>query len=397
MGDNRERLDVAAPASLRTPLRLPHKALMGAGPVNADPRVLLAGSLPILGHMHPETIAVMDEIKEGLQYAFQTKNPVTLCLSCAGHGGMEASLSNILEPGDVAVIAVSGLWGHRAADMATRHGARVVLLETPLGQPVSLEAAEEALAKHRPRLLFLVQCESSTSALQPLEGFGPLCHRYGALLVVDAVASLGGAPLWTDRWELDVVYTGSQKALNAPPGLAPITFSPRAMQRIEARKKPCSVYYWDVRVLGDYWGCFGRPRIYHHTCPITLFLALREALAIFASESLTATWRRHADAAQRLYDGLDRLGLGLSLFVEDPRHRTPTLTAVKVPPSVDPASVLRTAMSRHGVEIGGGLGPTAGRIFRIGLFGVHANPMTVDMVLRVLEDSIRNPISVSKL
>ncbi|KAK3912012.1 Serine--pyruvate aminotransferase, mitochondrial [Frankliniella fusca] len=386
--------DVRPAASLRAPLRLPHKALMGAGPANAPPRVLHASAQPLVGHLHAEALRVMDDIKDGLRYAFQTTNPVTLCLSCAGHGGMEASLTNLLEPGDVAVVAVNGHWGARASDMVTRHGSRVVKLEAPLGQPVTLEAAEEAVSKHRPRLLFLVQAESSTSVLQPLEGFGPMCHKYGTLLVVDTVASLGGTPLWTDRWELDVVYTGSQKVLNAPPGLAPITFSPRAMQRITSRQKPCSVYYWDIMQLGDYWGCFGNPRKYHHTGPVSLFFALREALAILAAEGLTASLRRHAEAAARLHAGLQRLGA--EFLVPDPRHRVPTLTAFSFP-NVDLQAVARTAMTRHGVELSGGLGPTVGRILRIGLMGVNASEDAVDNVLSVLEDSIKNPILTNKL
>lgn len=388
-------MDVQPPASLRSPLRLPHKALMGAGPANAPPRVLHAAAQPLVGHMHPEAFRVMDEIKEGLQYAFQTKNPVTVCLSCAGHGGMEAALSNLLEPGDVAVVPLNGHWGARASDMITRHGARVVPLELPLGQPVTLEAAEEVVSKHRPRLLFLVQAESSTTTLQPLEGFGPMCHKYGTLLVVDAVASLGGYPLWTDRWELDVVYTGSQKVLNAPPGLSPITFSPRAMERVASRRKPCDVYYWDIMQLGDYWGCFGNPRKYHHTGPITLFYALREALAILASEGLTASWRRHEQAAQRFRAALERLGG--KLFIEDPRHRVHTLTGFTLPRNVDPVAVTRTAMIRHGVELGPGLGPTAGRIMRVGLMGVNAEAWAVDNVISVLEDCVKNPIPNSSL
>ncbi|XP_034248092.1 serine--pyruvate aminotransferase, mitochondrial-like [Thrips palmi] len=387
--------DVCAPASLAEPLRVPHKSLMGAGPSNAPPRVMHAGSLPLLGHMYPETFQVMDDIKDGLRYVFQTKNPVTLCLSCAGHGGMEAALANILEPGDTAVICKNSFWFDRASYMAERQGARVVAAEAPLGQPLSLEAAEEAVAKHRPRLLFLVHGDTSAGVQQPLEGFGAMCHKYGTLLVVDTVASLGGAPLYTDRWELDVVYSGSQKVFNAPPGLSPITFSPRAMKRVLSRKQPCSVYFYDILKVGEYWGCFDKPRSYHHTCPVTLFYALREALALVAEEGLTASWRRHQLAAQRLHDGLERLGL--RLLVEKPEHRLATVTAVLVPDNVDWTAVTRTAMARHGTEISGGLGPTLGKVVRVGLMGVNATPRFVDRVLGVLEDAIRNPMPKSSL
>ncbi|XP_034248091.1 serine--pyruvate aminotransferase, mitochondrial-like [Thrips palmi] len=384
--------DVRAPASLETPLSVPNKMLMAAGPSNLTPRAAQAGGLPSLGPMHPETFRLMDEIKEGLQYAFQTKNPVTLCLSCAGHGGMEAALANILEPGDTAVMCKNSFWFDRASDMATRQGARVVPIDVKPGQPLTLEAAEEAVAKHRPRLLFVVHGESSTGVHQSLEGFGAMCHKYGTLLVVDAVASLGGTPLYTDRWELDVVYSGSQKVFNAPPGLSPITFSPRAMEHIQSRKTPCPVFYYDVLSIGDSWGCFGK-RSYHHTLPVTLFYALREALALVAEEGLTASWRRHQLAAQRLHDGLERLGL--RLLVEKPEHRLATVTAVLLPDNMDWATLLRTAMARHAVDLSAGLGPTFGRAFRVGLMGTNANPKAVDRVVNVLQDVIKNPIAAA--
>lgn len=379
-------MDVSPPTALLQPMQVPLKTLMGPGPSNAPQRVLDALARPILGHLHPETLKIMDDVKLGCQYIFQTKNEVTLCISASGHGGMEASLCNLIEPGDRVLFGVTGLWGHRASDMAKRYGAdcRFVAAETGFG--LTLGQIEEALVKHRPAIFFVVQGDSSTGVLQPLEGIGELCRRYNCLLVVDTVASLGGTPFYMDKWLVDVVYTGSQKTLSAPPGLTPISFSPNAMQKVLSRKTPIAVYYWDINLVGDYWNCFGRPRIYHHTISPTLLYGLREALAIFSEEGMENFIKRHHDCSLKLKAGL--ISLGLELLVTDEKYRLPTVTSIKVPANVEWRSVCEYAMKNHLFEISGGLGPTAGTIFRVGLMGTNATEQKVDLLLEMLKEAL---------
>ncbi|RZB77501.1 serine--pyruvate aminotransferase, mitochondrial, partial [Asbolus verrucosus] len=379
-------MDIAPPKVLKKPLQVPRKTLMGPGPSNCSPRVMNAIGQPILGHMHPETFKIMDEIKEGIRYVFQTRNPLTLAVSTSGHGGMEAVLCNLLEPGDTALIAINGIWGERAVSMAERYGAHVVILRTEVGNNFTLAQIEHAVATNRPTLLFVTQGESSSGVYQNVEGIGDICHRYGCLLAVDTVASLGGVPLLTDRWGVDAVYTGSQKVLGAPAGLAPISFSPRAQKRIFNRKTPVKVLYWDMTVLGDYWNCFGRSRVYHHTISSQLLYGLREGLALIAEEGLENVIKRHQICAERFYDGLKRLRL--QPFVEEVHKRLPTVTAIKVPNCVDWQDVTAYAMKTHSVEISGGLGPTANRVFRVGIMGYNATLENVDLVLEVLEESL---------
>ncbi|XP_055587586.1 alanine--glyoxylate aminotransferase [Uranotaenia lowii] len=377
---------VSAPTVLREPLVVPDKLLMGPGPSNAPQRVLDAMSKPILGHLHPETLKIMDDIKEGVRYLFQTNNTATFCLSASGHGGMEATLSNLLEDGDVVLVGHTGHWGDRSADMATRLGADVRTVKSKLGQSLSLEEIRSALLLHKPSLLFLTQGESSTGVLQGLEGVGALCHEHNCLLVVDTVASLGGTPFFMDRWEVDAVYTGSQKVLGAPPGITPMSFSHRAVERYKRRNSKVKVYYYDMGLVGDYWGCFGRPRIYHHTISATLLYGLREAVAMACEEGLPSMIARHQECARRLYRGLE--AAGFELFA-DPKDRIPTVTTIKVPSGIDWLKVAQHAMKTYLVEISGGLGPTAGQVFRIGLMGQNATTERVDRVLQVFSDSIK--------
>nr|CAD7408571.1 unnamed protein product [Timema cristinae] len=379
---------VGPPASLLKPLSIPNKVLLGAGPANCSPRVLHAMSLPVLGHLHPECTQLMDEVKVGLQYVFQTKNPVTLAVSASGHGGMEMAMCNLVEPGDVVLVTVAGIWGKRAADIAARYGADVRILEKNPGENFCLRILESALARHRPVLLFLVQGESSTGVYQPLQGVGPLCRRYDCLLVVDTVASLGGVSVQTDQWEIDVIYSGSQKVLGSPAGLAPISFNSRALSKIESRKTPVSVFYWDVKHLSNYWACSGEPRQYHHTISSTLVSALREGLAIIAEEGLERCTARHSACAKRLHNGLR--GLGLELFVEKEDARLPTITTVRIPANLDLKALQDYAMKNYAIEIAGGLGPTAGQVFRIGLMGYNATADKVDLVLKAVREGLQH-------
>ncbi|XP_046995060.1 alanine--glyoxylate aminotransferase-like [Schistocerca americana] len=377
---------IEPPKSLLKALNVPKKLLMGPGPSNCSPRVLHSLSQQVIGHLHQECLQIMDEIKEGLQYVFQTRNRLTLAVSATGHAGMEAVMCNLIEPGDIVLVTVNGIWGERAADMAARYGAVVHKVEKPLGESFSISEIEQALRKFHPSLLFVVQGESSTGVFQRCCQLGPLCHKYGCLLAVDTVASLGGVQFYADRWEVDVVYTGSQKVLGAPPGLAPISFSPRAEAKIRGRRTPVKVFYLDMTLLGDYWGCFGNPRIYHHTVPVTLLYGLREGLAQLAEESLQKCWERHKNCSIQLHEGITKLGL--DFFVRDATSRLPTVTAISLPPHIDGRAVSRYAMERYGLEIAGGLGPTVGKIMRIGLMGYNATPENVSVTLAVLKEAL---------
>ncbi|XP_076647271.1 alanine-glyoxylate aminotransferase [Halictus rubicundus] len=379
----------APPKELLTKLQIPVKTLTGPGPTNCSQRVLQALQNQVLGSLDPEIWQVLDDIKAGLQYVFQTKNRLTLVVSAAGHGGMETCLDNLLEPGDKIVIVKSGYWGERVADIVSRIGAHVEFIETGYQRSATLEEVEAALKEHRPVALFMVQAESSTGLKQPLEGVGDLVHKYDALLIVDTVASLGGEPFFMDSWGVDAVYTGSQKALGAPPGLSPVSFSPRAEEKLFRRKtKPFSLY-WDLRLLGVYWKCFGnKDRVYHHTISSTLLYGLREALAEIAEEGLTACWSRHAAAAARLRMGLELRGL--RSYVKIPRYQLSTIISVELPPGVDDRMLVQRAMQRYKVEFSRGLGPTVGKVLRIGLLQANATPATVDLALRALDEGLKD-------
>ncbi|XP_025833192.1 serine--pyruvate aminotransferase, mitochondrial-like [Agrilus planipennis] len=381
-------MEITPPPCLNKPLKFPNKLLMGPGPSNCSPRVLHALSLPILGHMHTETFQIMDEIKEGIKYIFQTKNELTLAISAAGHGGMEAVLCNLVEPGDKVLVAVNGLWGMRAIRMAENYGAVVSQIATSLGNNYSLGQLETAILSEKPDLLFVVQGESSTGVYQPLESLGKICHKYNCLLAVDTVASLGAVPFFMDKWEVDAVYTGSQKVLSAPPGITPISFSKRAQTKIFQRKSRPSVYYFDMNVVGEQWGCVGTVRTYHHTVSSSLLCGLREALAIICEEGIENSMKRHKECTMRLHDGLKRLGL--EFFVGDPEARLPTVTSIKIPEGVDWKKITTTAMNTYNLEIGGGLGPTAGLIGRVGIMGYNAQPENIDFLLSVLQKLLKD-------
>ncbi|KAL4438458.1 hypothetical protein ABPG77_000106 [Micractinium sp. CCAP 211/92] len=363
-------------------LEIPQRFLMGPGPANAHPRILAAQSLPLLGHMHPPFLAIMDEIRQGLRYLFQTASNHTVLASGTGHAGMEMALANLVEPGDTVLVGVNGIWGERAADMAERLGGRVVKIEVPAGRSFSLEQLTAAVEQHRPALLFLTQGESSTGVRQSLEGVGALCRAHGALLLVDSVAALGGVPFLADAWGVDAAYSGSQKCLSAPPGAAPLVLGPRAVAKLRGRKTKVVSYNWDLNLVGNYWGWDGpAPRTYHHTGMVSMWYAVREALALVAEEGLGGMWARHEAVHAQLWEGL--AALGLQPFVEDPRDRLAT-----VPEGVDWAALAKHAMERYSVEISGGLGPTAGRVWRVGLMGYNAKPANVELVLAAFRSGL---------
>ncbi|NXL96769.1 SPYA protein, partial [Tyrannus savana] len=386
-------LRVPPPQTLLRPLVVPERLLLGPGPSNVPHRIQAAGGRQLLGHMHPEVLQVMDEIKAGIQYAFQTQNQLTLAISGSGHCAMEAALFNLLECGDTILVAINGIWGQRAADIARRLGmlgtARWHGRAEGTGFESRMPECEPWLAglvQHKPSVLFITHGESSTGVLQPLEGLGELCHRHGCLLLVDAVASLGGAPIFMDQQEIDVLYSGSQKVLNSPPGSAPISFSERAREKVMRRKKKPPSFYLDIGCLGNYWGCDGEPRRYHHTAPINSFFSLREGLAMLAEIGLETSWERHRANCARLCQGL--LSLGLELFVKEEKVRLPTITTVKVPEGYNWKDITAFLMDNHAIEISGGLGPTVGKVLRIGLMGCNSTSENVNRVLRALQDAL---------
>lgn len=284
----------------------------------------------------------MDEIQEGLKYLFQTDNNATLCISGSGHAGMETALCNLIEEGDVVLSATTGLWGVRAADIAKRYGAEVILLEAKVGCALHINEIELAIKKNAPHVFFIAHGDSSTGVLQSnLKEIGELCHKNNCLFVVDAVATLGGTDFYMDKWLIDVAYAASQKILGAPPGITPISFSSRAIRRIDARKSPVTSYYFDMLLLGQYWNCFELPRIYHHTISSTLLYGFREALAQICCQGLKAVIDRHQQASFRLQQGLK--DMGLEFFVVNSGERLSSIITIKVPIGVNWREVIQYA------------------------------------------------------
>ncbi|XP_007532039.1 alanine--glyoxylate aminotransferase [Erinaceus europaeus] len=378
---------VPPPEALRKPLAIPNRLLLGPGPANLAPRVQEAGGQPMIGHMHKEMYQIMDEIKQGIQYLFQTRNTLTLALSGSGHCALEAALFNLLEPGDSFLVGANGMWGQRAVEIGERIGARVHPMIKDPGGHYTLQEVEQGLVQHKPVLLFLTQGESSTGVLQPLDGYGELCHRYQCLLLVDSVASLAGAPIFMDQQDIDVVYSGAQKALNAPPGTSIISFSDRARKKIEGRRTKPFSFYMDVQLLGNFWGCDDKPRMYHHTVPVTSLYCLRESLALLVEEGLENSWRKHREVTAYLYGRLQ--ALGLQLFVKDPTLRLPTVTTVAVPAGYDWRDITQYLMDHYDMEIMGGMGPSVGKVLRIGLLGYNATRENVDLLTEALREALQ--------
>jgi alanine-glyoxylate transaminase/serine-glyoxylate transaminase/serine-pyruvate transaminase len=336
--------------------------------------------------MHPPFLKIMDEISEGLRYTFQTDSKYTLMVSGTGHAGMEAAIANLLEPGEKIIVGNSGIWGERVADLSARYGGDVIEMKVPAGQTFSTEELTAAIEQHKPAMVFLCQGESSTGTHQNLAGLGEVCKRNGTLLLVDTVCSLGGVPLFADKWGIDCIYSGSQKCLSGPPGAAPYFMSERAMEKLQSRKTKPATFNLDMNLIGDYWGWFGK-RSYHHTGPVSTFYAMREALAIIAEEGLENMWVRHLECHQQLWDGLK--SLGLQSFVENDEDRLITVNTIKVPEGVDWAAVVKNAMDKYNLEIAGGLGPTAGKVWRIGIMGYNARPQNVALVVEAFKDGLK--------
>lgn len=358
----------------------PHiRTLLGPGPSNVHPRVLKAMATPLVGHLDPDFLQVMDESKELLKLVFQTENSLTIPLSGTGSAGMEASLFNLIEEGDEVLVAVNGYFGERMCQMIPRCGGRVRRIEAPWGEVFDPDQIEDALQEGAVKVVAIVHAETSTGVLQPLEEISQIVHSYGALLLVDAVTSLGGVDLGVDEWDIDACYSGTQKCLSCPPGLSPITFGPRAEDTLLNRRTPVGSWYLDLSLIQRYWG---KERTYHHTAPISMNYALREALRLIAEEGLEARFARHLLNQRALVAGLEAMGLQLLVPEE---YRLPTLTTVRVPTGVEEAQVRSRLLREFSIEIAGGLGDLRGQIWRIGLMGYSSWRENVVLLLSALE------------
>ncbi|CAI4231702.1 unnamed protein product [Auanema sp. JU1783] len=373
------------PSCLLTEMQVPPRLLFGPGPSNMPNSVAQTQGLSLLGHLHPEFVKVMSDVRVGLQYVFQTKNAYTFAVSGTGHAGMECALLNLLERGEKLLVVQNGIWGERATSLGKRLGLDVQVVSCPPGEAVSVPQICEAIEKNKPKVVFVCHGESSTGVCHPLAGIKDACEKTGTLFLVDTVASLGGAPFSMDELGVDCVYSATQKVLNAPPGLAPISFSDKAIQMVKNRKEPVSSFYFDCLELGNYWGCDGEMKRYHHTAPISSVYALREALAIVAKQGINSLVKRHQTNSQFLYQKLQEKGL--ECFVEKENIRLPCLTTVKVPESVDWKLVISNLMA-EGIEISGGLGPTFGKIFRIGTFGQNSEQQKIENVVNQMAIAI---------
>ena len=365
------------------PLNPKERILMGPGPSTVPTRVLRALGAPTLGHLDPQYIEIMDETCALLRRVFRTENKLTFPVSATGMAGMEAIASNLVEPGDKAIVCVNGVFGARMKDVITRCGANVTTVEAPWGEVISSQAVVEAIAGcPDAKLLTIVHAETSTGAHQPMEEISALAHDAGMLFVVDAVTSLGGHELNVDHWGIDAVFSGTQKCLSCPPGLSPVSFSEQALEVMDARKTPVRSWYFDVSMLRDYYTGDGA-RAYHHTAPINMMYALREALAIVVEEGLENRIERHRQMHLRLRTGLENMGIRYI-----PANSLHTLNCVSVPDGVDEAGVRKKLLEQYSIEIGAGLGVFAGKAWRIGLMGHSATVRNVDLLLAALKECI---------
>lgn len=365
-------------------LDMPPRLLLGPGPANVNPRVLAATSISPVGHLDPTYLALMDEIRDLLRYAWQTENELTIAVAGTGTAAMEATIANSVEPGDVVLVGVKGYFGNRLVDMARRYGGDVRTMTKPWGQVFSLEDIKSNLETHKPAILALVHGETSTGARQPLEGVADLCREHNCLLLVDTVTSLGGVPLYIDDWGIDLAYSCSQKGLGCPPGASPFTMSSRAVEKLHNRAKPVPNWYLDMSLLAKYWG---QERVYHHTAPINTNYGLRECLRIVAEEGLAERWARHQHHAEMLWSGLAEIGLSCHV---DQKLRLPTLTTVKIPDGVDGKAIAKRLLTEYNIEIAGGLGELGGKVWRIGLMGYNSRPENVLLLLDALKKVLQS-------
>jgi len=386
----RQRLRLSILITMQTfdAFQPPPRLLMGPGPSNVATSVLEALSRPLVGHLDPTFVKMMEEIKTMLRRVFLTQNEMTFPVSGTGSAGMEFCFVNLVEPGDNVIIGINGVFGTRMVDVAERCGAQVTKVETAWGRIIEPKQIADALSQvSRPKLVAIVHAETSTGALTPVEEISHLAHNAGALFLLDTVTSLGGCPVRIDDWQVDAVYSGTQKCLSCPPGLAPVSLSARALDVATKRKSRVQSWYLDVNLLAAYWG---QDRVYHHTAPISMNYALHEALRLVMNEGLEHRWRRHEQNHLALKAGLDAIGLKIA---SQEGHQLWQLNAVRVPEGIDEAATRKRLLSDFDIEIGAGLGPLKGRIWRVGLMGETSSKANVKAFLsalaKVLDDSGR--------
>ncbi|MDR3634660.1 MAG: alanine--glyoxylate aminotransferase family protein [Isosphaeraceae bacterium] len=370
--------------AIPVPLCPSPRLLLGPGPSEVHPRVLAAMGMPLLGHLDPEFVALMDETQHLLRYTFQTENKLTLAVSGTGSAGMEAVVVNLIEPDDTMLVCVNGVFGSRMADVAGRAGAAVEVIERPYGEVFDPDEVRAAIKRVRPKVVGIIHAETSTGAWQPVDEIARIAHEHDALIAIDTVTSLGGVPVHIDDWDIDAVYSGTQKCLSCPPGLAPVSFGPRAIDKISQRTSKVQSWYLDMTMIRNYWGT---DRVYHHTAPITMNFALREALALVVEEGLEARFARHALNAKALKAGLAAMGVGVWTAEG---HQLPQLTCAKIPDGIDDVKVRKRLLRDWGIEVGGGLGAFKGRAWRIGLMGHGSRQANVTLLLAALETCLRD-------
>jgi alanine-glyoxylate transaminase / serine-glyoxylate transaminase / serine-pyruvate transaminase len=364
----------------------PRRVLLGPGPSPVDDRVYRALAAPLVGHLDPLFVRLMDEIQVLLRYVFETNNRLTIPVSGTGSAGMEATVANLLEPGDEIVVCINGYFGERMHEMVTRLGAKPVRVECEWGGPVDIERTREAWRSSNARVLFAVHAETSTGVLQDLAPLREIADERDGYLIADTVTSIGAHSIGVDRHRIDACYAGTQKALSCPPGLAPVTFSDRAIAKVKARQTKVSSWYLDTSLLTAYWESGGGQRTYHHTAPISMNYALREALRLVAEEGMPARAARHERNHRALVAGVEAMGLKMQVA---PEHRLWTLNAVGVPEGVDEARVRSRLLEEFDIEVGGGLGALKGRIWRVGLMGAGSTENNVLLLLAALEKALK--------
>lgn len=382
------RITIPAMSTIPGEMRVSERILMGPGPSEVPARVLSALAAPTLGHLDPEYLVIMNDVRTMLQQVFRTQSRVTMAMSGTGSAGMETCVVNLIEPGDEMIVCVNGVFGTRMRDVAQRCGATVHSIEAPWGETIDPQRVAEALRQHpKTKVLGIVHAETSTGAHQPLEEISRLVHEAGALLLVDAVTSLGGVDLRVDEWKIDACYSGTQKCLSCPPGLAPVTFSDAAVKAMDARKTKVASWYLDLSMIRNYWN---EDRVYHHTAPVNMTYALREALRIVLEEGLDARIARHARNHRALRAGLEAIGLNYI-----PKHSLTTLNAVHVPEGIDDAAIRKALLTEFGIEIGAGLGPFKGKAWRVGLMGSSSSRRYVMLFLAALQSLLKRDGAVN--
>jgi alanine-glyoxylate transaminase/serine-glyoxylate transaminase/serine-pyruvate transaminase len=363
----------------------PIRTLMGPGPSDVHPRILSAMARPTIGHLDPAFVGMMDETKEALKYAFQTENDLTMPVSAPGSAGMETCFANLVEPGDKVIVCINGVFGIRMKENITRFGGDAIVVDDDWGTAVSTDKVEQAL-KDNPDAVILafVHAETSTGALSDAKTLCQLAHQHDCITIVDAVTSLGGVELRVDEWEIDAIYSGTQKCLSAMPGISPISISERAIKKLTDRKIPVTSWFLDLNLVMGYWG-EGAKRTYHHTAPVNTLYGLHESLVMLSDEGLENAWARHQNNHEILRDGLEAMGINFLVKKED---RLPQLNAVFIPEGADDAAVRSTLLNDYNLEIGAGLGAYAGKVWRIGLMGHTSRLENITLCLAALKATL---------